>query len=81
MRIVVTVMVLALASAAVAARRAPRLEDATPSAADLLRAERRAEEVRKRLQVPTPKRTPRWLPGGGGWKDGRQRGGRGQRVR
>jgi hypothetical protein len=38
----------------------------TPSAADLLRAKRMAEEASRRLQVRPPKRGT-WVSGGGGW--------------
>jgi hypothetical protein len=37
-----------------------------PSAADLLRAKRMADDAARRLQVRPPKRGS-WEPGGGGW--------------
>src|SRR5262249_61609449 len=45
----------------------------TPRATDLLRAERLAEEVRRRLEMPAVKEISRWKRGGEGW---RGRGGR-----
>ena len=39
----------------------------TPSAADLSRAKRMADEAARRLQVRPPKRGS-WVPGGGGWQ-------------
>jgi hypothetical protein len=38
----------------------------TPSATQLLRAERMADEAARRLEVRRPKRGS-WVPGGGGW--------------
>ena len=39
----------------------------TPSATDLLRAKRMADEAARRLQVRQPKRGS-WVAGGGGWQ-------------
>ena len=45
----------------------PRLDGReTPRATDLLRAERMAEQVRKRLKMPSPPRSG-WEHGGSGW--------------
>jgi hypothetical protein len=41
----------------------------TPRATDLLRAQRMADEARKRLTVPTG-RNGGWVKGGGGWTRG-----------
>jgi hypothetical protein len=57
-----------LGSRAVALVDQPRNE--TPRATDLLRAERMAEEVRRRLEMPAPREISRWKRGGAGW--GRQ---------
>lgn len=46
--------------------------DETPSAADLFRAKRRADEVRRRLEIPRAE--PRgWKQGGAGWRKLRER--------
>ena len=39
----------------------------TPRATDLLRAERLADDVRRRLELPPPRATVGWRVGGGGW--------------
>jgi hypothetical protein len=40
----------------------------TPRATDLLRAERLAEEVRHRLELPAVKELSHWKRGGEGWR-------------
>ena len=45
---------------------APRSE--TPRATDLLRAERQAEEVRRRLELPPARVEAGWRRGGQGWR-------------
>jgi hypothetical protein len=67
MRITIVVLVLGVAGAALATGRAPRVDDEAPRATDLLRAERKAEEVRRRLELPAVRKTPGWLSGGDGW--------------
>jgi len=44
---------------------APRGE--TPRATDLLRAERLADDVRRRLELPPTRAAAGWRPGGAGW--------------
>lgn len=39
----------------------------TPRATDLLRAERLADDVRRRLELPPPRATVGWRIGGEGW--------------
>lgn len=41
--------------------------DASPSAADLLRAKRRADEARRRLEMPREAPPSGWKRGGDGW--------------
>ena len=55
-----------LSSRALAVVDQPRGE--TPRATDLLRAERLAEEVRRRLEMPAVKEISRWKRGGEGWQ-------------
>ena len=55
-----------LSSRALAVVEQPRGE--TPRATDLLRAERLAEEVRRRLEMPAVKEISRWKRGGEGWR-------------
>jgi hypothetical protein len=50
-----------------AGARQPRAAE-TPRATDLLRAERLAEQARKRLELPR-KRPGGWAHGGGGWNE------------
>jgi hypothetical protein len=54
------------ASRAAALTDAPRSE--TPRATDLLRAERLAEEVRRRLELPPARVEAGWRRGGQGWR-------------
>ena len=54
-----------LGSRALAAVDQPRGE--TPRATDLLRAERMAEEVHRRLELPSAREVSRWKHGGDGW--------------
>jgi hypothetical protein len=66
-----TMLMLAIASGlwvcrAAALSDAPRSE--TPRATDLLRAERLAEEVRRRLELPPPHVEATWRHGGHGWR-------------
>ncbi len=55
-----------LGSRAVGLVDQPRSE--TPRATDLLRAERMAEDVRRRLELPQPREISRWKRGGDGWQ-------------
>jgi len=55
-----------LGSRAVAVVDQPRSE--TPRATDLLRAERMAEEVRRRLELPSVRDVGGWKRGGDGWR-------------
>jgi hypothetical protein len=66
-----TMVMLAIAgslwvSRASALTDAPRNE--TPRATDLLRAERLAEEVRRRLELPPARVEAGWRRGGQGWR-------------
>ena len=55
-----------LGSRALAVVDQPRGE--TPRATDLLRAERMAEDVRRRLELPAARELSRWKRGGEGWR-------------
>ena len=64
-------LVLAMASAlwtfrAAALTEAPRGE--TPRATDLLRAERLADDIRRRLELPPARAEAAWRHGGEGWR-------------
>src|SRR6516165_11650983 len=61
-----------LGSRALAVVDQPR--GATPRATDLFRAERLAEEVRRRLEMPAAKEISHWKRGGGGWQRRREGG-------
>jgi hypothetical protein len=68
MRTMLAMMVVGglVGSRAVAVVEQPRGE--TPRATDLLRAERMAEEVRRRLELPPLRDVGGWKRGGDGWR-------------
>jgi hypothetical protein len=77
MRTLVVVLVVGFLGvpAVFAARRVPK--DEAPRATDLLRAQRFAEEVEERRQLPSPVNGGGWRQGGTGWDaPGAPRGGR-----
>ena len=59
-----SLLLMCLCFPGVAAARLPERE--TPRATDLLQAEKLADRVQKRLQLPV-KRGPGWQHGGDGW--------------
>jgi hypothetical protein len=63
-----TLMLLTLLSASGSALGLPGGSE-TPRATDLFRAERMAEDARKRLELPRPTSRRGWARGGTGWTE------------
>jgi hypothetical protein len=63
----VVVAALVMASASAAEERPTLRDREAPRATDLLRAEKLADQARKRLEMPSSQHRARWKHGGAAW--------------